>query len=82
MQKKFGIAVEYSREHRAAPFAASLERSFSAFEFGSAKNDVMTDTLATECQGYPASCHERQSRAVAIRTLLSNANIGRRNKAA
>lgn len=61
MQKKFGIAVEYSREHRAAPFAASLERSFSAFEFGTAKNDVMTDTLATEGQGYPASCHERQS---------------------
>jgi hypothetical protein len=45
--------AEYSRQHRAAPFAASLERSFSAFEFGSAKNDVMTDTLATEGQVVP-----------------------------
>jgi hypothetical protein len=27
----------------------------------SAKNDVMTDTVTTEGQGHPASCHERQS---------------------
>ena len=27
----------------------------------SAKNDVMTDTVATEGQGHPACCHERQS---------------------
>src|SRR5665811_1114000 len=57
-------ATESAKLENARNFSRLFNESKYRFEFGKRVTGVMNDTVATEGQEQPATCHERKARAL------------------